>query len=85
MALTGLKLGVEALTGRYGHDIARRMYAASLASIDQVEEIIRNEAIDCGFRRCGHLEVAFEILPYRVYWNGSHHARISKLQEWVRH
>ena len=34
------------------------MYAASLSSIDCVEQIVREDAIDCGFSRCGHLEVA---------------------------
>lgn len=67
MALTGLKLGVEALAGRYGYDIARRMYAASLASIDLVEEIVRDEAIDCDFRRCGHLEVACKRSHFAAY------------------
>jgi glycine/D-amino acid oxidase-like deaminating enzyme len=58
MVLTGMKLGVETLTRRYGLDIARGMYAASLASIDFVEEIVRSEQIDCDFSRNGHLEVA---------------------------
>src|SRR5580700_9286429 len=39
MVLTGMKLGVETLAGRYGMDATRRMYAASLASIDVVEQI----------------------------------------------
>jgi glycine/D-amino acid oxidase-like deaminating enzyme len=34
------------------------MYAASLESIDCVEQIVREENIDCNFSRCGHLEVA---------------------------
>jgi len=34
------------------------MYAASLASIDCVEQIVREEEIECDFSRCGHLEVA---------------------------
>jgi glycine/D-amino acid oxidase-like deaminating enzyme len=34
------------------------MYSASLASIDLVEQIVREENIDCNFSRCGHLEVA---------------------------
>jgi glycine/D-amino acid oxidase-like deaminating enzyme len=34
------------------------MYAASLATIDCVERIVREEAIECDFSRCGHLEVA---------------------------
>jgi glycine/D-amino acid oxidase-like deaminating enzyme len=58
MVLTGMKLGVNQLISMYGRDLARRMYAASLATIDCVEQIVREEAIDCDFSRCGHLEVA---------------------------
>ena len=58
MVLTGMKLGVNQLISMYGRDLTRRMYAASLETIDCVERIIREEAIDCDFSRCGHLEVA---------------------------
>jgi glycine/D-amino acid oxidase-like deaminating enzyme len=58
MVLTGMKLGVNQLISMYGRDLTRRMYAASLETIDCVEQIIREEAIDCDFSRCGHLEVA---------------------------
>src|SRR5207245_10611724 len=58
MVLTGLKLGVNKLIARYGRERARRMYAASVASMDCVEQLVREETIDCDFSRCGHLEVA---------------------------
>src|SRR6478672_9086540 len=58
MVLTGLKLGTSTLIARYGRDATRRMYAASLASIDCVEQLMREENIECDFARCGHLEVA---------------------------
>jgi glycine/D-amino acid oxidase-like deaminating enzyme len=58
MVLTGLKLPVSTLISHYGAEAARRMYAASLASIDSVEQTVREENIDCAFSRCGHLEVA---------------------------
>jgi glycine/D-amino acid oxidase-like deaminating enzyme len=58
MVLTGLKLGANTLISRYGKEATRRMYAASLASIDCVEQIVREENIACDFARCGHLEVA---------------------------
>src|SRR6266851_3662102 len=58
MVLTGLKLGVTKLISMYGRERTQRMYAASLASIDCVEHIVREDAIDCDFSRCGHLEVA---------------------------
>ena len=58
MVLTGMKLGVNKLISMYGRERTQRMYAASLASMDCVEQIVREEAIDCDFFRCGHLEVA---------------------------
>jgi glycine/D-amino acid oxidase-like deaminating enzyme len=58
MVLTGLKLGVNKLISMYGREHTQRMYAASLATIDCVEQIVREENIACDFSRCGHLEVA---------------------------
>src|SRR6266849_8977412 len=58
MALTGMKLPVPALIKRYGRETVRKMYPASLESIDCVEQAVREENIDCNFSRCGHLEVA---------------------------
>ena len=67
MVLTGLKLGVESLARRYGMELTRRMYAASLASIDLVEQIVAQEGIDCDFSRCGHLEVACKQAHFDTY------------------
>src|SRR6266849_8482096 len=53
MVLTGMKLPVPTLIRRYGREAVRRMYAASLESIDCVEQIVRQENIDCNFSRCG--------------------------------
>ncbi|HKS73236.1 MAG TPA: FAD-binding oxidoreductase [Terriglobales bacterium] len=58
MVLTGMKLGVNKLVSMYGLEHTQRMYAASLASIDCVEQLILHENIRCDFARCGHLEVA---------------------------
>jgi len=58
MVLTGMKLGVNKLISMYGQERTRKMYAASLASIDCVEQIVGEEKIACDFSRCGHLEVA---------------------------
>src|SRR6202451_3149471 len=45
MVLTGMKLGVNQLISKYGHELTRRMYAASLATIDCVEQIVQDEGI----------------------------------------
>jgi glycine/D-amino acid oxidase-like deaminating enzyme len=58
MVLTGLKLSAEALSKKYGVELTRHMYAASVSSIDLVEQIVRDENIDCNFSRSGYLEVA---------------------------
>jgi glycine/D-amino acid oxidase-like deaminating enzyme len=58
MVLTGMKLPVSTLIKRYGQEAVRKMYAASLETIDCVEQIVCEENIDCNFSRCGHLEVA---------------------------
>jgi glycine/D-amino acid oxidase-like deaminating enzyme len=58
MILSGMKLGVNKLISMYGRERTQRMYAASLASIDCVEQIVREEGIACDFVRSGHLEVA---------------------------
>ena len=58
MALTGMKLPAPTLIRRYGIETVRKMYAASLETIDCVEQIVREEKIDCNYSRCGHLEVA---------------------------
>jgi glycine/D-amino acid oxidase-like deaminating enzyme len=58
MVLTGMKLGVNKLISMYGRELTRRMYAASLETIDCVEQIVSEEKIECDFSRCGHLEVA---------------------------
>src|SRR4029077_335530 len=67
MVLTGMKLGVNKLISMYGRERTQRMYAASLASIDCVEQLVREEKIDCDFSRCGHLEVACKQAPFDDY------------------
>ena len=67
MVLTGMKLAVETLAARYGMAAAKRMYAASLASIAFVEQIVREEQIDCNFSRSGHLEVACKESHFDAY------------------
>jgi glycine/D-amino acid oxidase-like deaminating enzyme len=67
MVLTGMKLDVETLAARYGMEAAKRMYAASLASIAFVEQIVREEQIDCNFSRSGHLEVACKQSHFDTY------------------
>lgn len=67
MVLTGMKLGVNQLISMYGRELTQRMYAASLATIDCVEQIVREEGIECDFARSGHLEVACKQKHFNDY------------------
>jgi len=58
MALTGLKLPMQTVIKRYGREQARRLFQCSLDSVNTVEQIVREENIDCGFARTGHLLAA---------------------------
>jgi glycine/D-amino acid oxidase-like deaminating enzyme len=57
MVLTGLKVGMKTVLKKYGREIARQLFQCSLDSIDTVEQIVKQENIDCGFARYGHLLV----------------------------
>ena len=67
MVLTGMKLPMPTLIGRYGRELVQHMYAASLEGIDLVEQIVREEGIECAFSRCGHLEVACKQAHFHAY------------------
>ncbi len=58
MVLTGLKLSAATLMARYGRELSRDLFRASLAAVDAVEEVVQLERIDCDFRRDGHLALA---------------------------
>ena len=67
MVLTGHKLGAGTLRSRYGAELARRLYRASIDSVEIVAEIVRTEGIDCDFRRSGHLALASKPGHYAYY------------------
>src|SRR6202790_1941583 len=77
MVLTGMKLPVPTLIHRYGREIVRRMYAASLEGIDLVEQIVHEEKIECNFSRCGHLEVACKKAHFAGYAESAEIGRAS--------
>jgi len=67
MVLTGLKVGAATLVANYGLERARRLHAASVASIDCVEQVVRDEGIACDFARRGHLETAARPSHFRQF------------------
>jgi glycine/D-amino acid oxidase-like deaminating enzyme len=66
MVLTGLKVGMRTVLKKYGRDIAGQLFQYSLDSIDTVEQIVKEENIDCGFARHGHLLVTNKPKQYEA-------------------
>ncbi len=84
MALTGLKLDVAQAEARYGGELTHRMFEDSIASLDTVEQIIRQEQIECGFARKGHLLVAnkpahFVAMQKDAEWLQKHYHHATKI------
>jgi glycine/D-amino acid oxidase-like deaminating enzyme len=63
--LPGFKLGTGALLRRFGLERARALYDASRESLRFVEQLVADEGIDCEFRRCGHVSLAYRPSHYR--------------------
>jgi glycine/D-amino acid oxidase-like deaminating enzyme len=55
----GYKWSAGELIERYGQETGRALYQETLDSYELVGALIRDEAIECEFRECGHLELAF--------------------------
>jgi glycine/D-amino acid oxidase-like deaminating enzyme len=66
MVLTGLKIDMQTAMKRYGRERARQLFQCSLDSIDMVEQIVKEENIDCGFERTGHLLAANKPRQYEA-------------------
>ena len=54
----GLAHDFGGLARRFGEARAREMYHDFDAAVDSVERVVRDESIDCDFRRCGKLKLA---------------------------
>jgi glycine/D-amino acid oxidase-like deaminating enzyme len=67
MTLTGLKTSMQTVIKKYGRDLARRLFHCSRESVDTVEQIIKEENIDCGFARYGHLLTASKPQHYEGF------------------
>ncbi len=67
MTLTGLKPGMQTVIKRYGRETARQLFLCSLDSVDTVEQIVKEENIDCGFARYGHLLTASKPAHYEGF------------------
>ena len=61
----GYKWGPRQLVKRYGKDVGPALYEDTLAGYETIKQLIADEAIDCGFREVGYVDLA----------NARHHVR----------
>lgn len=64
MCNNGFAQDYGGMVGRLGADVTRRLYQSFNDAVDMVETIIRDEGIDCDFRRVGKLKMAAKPAHY---------------------
>jgi len=80
----GLKRGTPAVFQRYGPEMGRKFWQASLEALALVPEICQEEGIDCNWQQMGDLALAFkpshfEALQAKAAWhkrNLDHHLEV---------
>ena len=65
--LTGLKLAPAALIARFGEARARQLFEAAASSVNRLEALIAEEAIDCEYARTGHLQAAWKPAHFEAF------------------
>lgn len=64
---TGITVDPQTAIDRYGAAKARELYQAALDAVDFVERLVADEGIDCDFRRCGRLGLAYKPAHFESY------------------
>ena len=64
---TGITVNPATAIERYGVEKARALYQASLDAVTFVEQLVEHEEIDCDFRRCGRLGLAYKPAHFEDY------------------
>jgi glycine/D-amino acid oxidase-like deaminating enzyme len=64
-ALSCLHHNLTDLIKQYGIDRATAMFQTAVQAAEAVKRIIREEGIDCGYERCGHIEAASKPAHFR--------------------
>jgi len=77
MALTGLKLDARTVEARYGSELTQQLFEDAVASVKTLEQIIKQEGIECGFQYTGHLLLAnkpahYEAMQRESEWLAQH-------------
>ncbi len=64
MCNNGFAQDYAGMVGRLGPDVAKRLYQSFNTAVDTVERVIRDESIDCDFKRVGKLKLAAKPAHY---------------------
>ena len=56
----GAKRGPDGWAKEYGKELAAQLWKASMDSVQFVEDLVKQEKIDCGWTRCGLYEACFK-------------------------
>ena len=75
MVSPGLKLATRKLFKQFYAELAHELWQTSLDAIELIDELVRNEGIDCNWQRDGHLHLAskeahFEAMRDNAAWFG---------------
>jgi len=65
--LTGLRVDAARLVRIYGERRARAMFDATSDAITNLETLVTNEKIECGFERVGHVQAAWKPSHFRAF------------------
>lgn len=73
MLSAGLKAPTAMVFKRYGPELGRVFWQASVEAVDLVEDVVTTEQIDCDFARCGQVALAykpahFEAMRSKQHW-----------------
>lgn len=58
MTMPGLKQGTQTVLDRYGPDIGRALWQATIDAVYLIDEIVKEEGLDCDWRIDGHMALA---------------------------
>jgi glycine/D-amino acid oxidase-like deaminating enzyme len=64
MVTPGLKAPLKKIVRMFGLETARKFWTWSLEAIEHVDRAVREHEIDCGWRRDGHLALAYKPSHY---------------------
>ena len=74
-SIPGYKWGPRTLIKRYGEETGRELFRDTLDAFGLVKRLIADEAIDCEFRECGYLDLAYGAVARRRLDRGRPDAR----------